>query len=328
MSKHSPIAPGPEEEGRPRAPRRPSLVERAANVHDFTAAFRGGGRPVASVPVEDLAPLEPSLVGPSLAGPSLAGAPIADPPRIDIAYPEPQGRMGSVSLDGLRDGGFIVPGSPANALSEEFRVIKRQLLQTAGEVDNGRTVLICSARPDEGKTFCAVNLALSIAAEMDREVILIDADVAKPEILSTLGLESGPGLLDAIADASIDVESCLIHTDVPHLSVLPAGRHTNEATELLASARTLAVLARLRERDERRVIIFDSPPALAASPAGVLAMHCGQALFVVRADRTAESDMREALELLSACPKPQLLLNGVEFNANNRRFGTYYGVEG
>jgi Mrp family chromosome partitioning ATPase len=188
--------------------------------------------------------------------------------------------------------------------------------------------MVCSARPDEGKTFCAVNLAISLAAEKDLEVVLIDADFAKPELLSTLGLENGPGLIDAIADPRIDVESCLIHTDLPHLAVLPAGRETNEATELLASARTQAVLARLRKRDPRRIILFDSPPALAASTAGVLAMHCGQGIFVVRADRTAESDLREALELLSACPRQQLLLNGVEFNAGNRRFGAYYGVEG
>ncbi len=159
-------------------------------------------------------------------------------------------------------------------------------------------------------------------------MVLIDADVAKPEILSTLGLESGPGLLDAIADPAIDVESCLIHTDVAHLAVLPAGGPTNDATELLASARIRTVLDRLRANDPRRILIFDSPPALAASPAAVLAMQCGQAVFVVRAERTGEADLREALALLSACPRPQLLLNGVEYGSGSRRFGSYYGIEG
>ena len=138
--------------------------------------------------------------------------------------------------------------------------VKRQLLRGADDAANGRTILVCSARPDEGKTFCAINLAISLAAEKDVEVILVDADVAKPEILSTLGLEAGPGLIDAIADAQVDVEACLIRTDIPGLTGAARRPQTYEATELLASARTSAVLDRLRSRDPRRVILFDSPP--------------------------------------------------------------------
>jgi len=316
MSKHSAITPGPDEQGRPKGPRGPSLVERAANVYDFGAVLRGPGMPA------EPAPVAAAYAAP--AAPAPAGAPVA--PHFDGPAPEP--RFGRVAIEELRDGGFVLPDSGPSALAEEFRIVKRQLLRGADDEVNGRTILICSARPDEGKTFCAVNLAISLAAEKDVEVILIDADVAKPEILSTLGLEGGPGLIDAIADAHVDVEACLIRTDIPGLTVLPAGRQTNEATELLASARTKAVLDRLRARDSRRVIIFDSPPALAASPASVLAMHCGQLLFVVRAEKTGETDLREALELLSACPRPQLLLNGVEFGSASRRFGRYYGIDG
>jgi exopolysaccharide/PEP-CTERM locus tyrosine autokinase len=311
MSKHSPIAPDPEDHGRPRGPRGPSLVERAANVYDFGTMLRGPGQPeVVSRPVPVAMPSANATLEPSWQGP----------------VPDP--RVGHVAIEDLRTGGFILPDSGATALAEEFRIVKRQLLRGMDGTPTGRTILICSARPDEGKTFCAVNLALSLAAEKDVEVVLVDADVAKPEILSTLGLEGGPGLIDAIADPSVDVEGCIIRTDLQGLSVLSAGRHTNEATELLASARTTQVLERLRTRDPRRVILFDSPPALAASPASVLAMHSGQLLFVVRAEKTGESELREALELLSACPKPQLLLNGVEFGGTNRRFGRYYGIDG
>jgi len=250
--------------------------------------------------------------------------------RIETAFASaaPIGRFGQVAMDELREGGFILPDASPSAIAEEFRIVKRQLLRQAAEVPNGRSILICSAQPDDGKTFCAVNLALSLAAERDVEVVLVDADVAKPEILSTLGLEGGPGLVDAIADPEVDIEACLIRTDIPGLIVLPAGRPSNETTELLASERTRQVLDRLRTRDPRRVILFDSPPALAASPASVLAMHCGQLLFVVRAEQTGEADLREALELLSACPRPQLLLNGVEYGSTNRRFGRYYGMDG
>ncbi len=312
MSKHTPIAPDPKGGNRPRGARGPSLVERAANVYDFSAALRG---PVHAV---------------SDGWHSPAPVTTATAVRAEATWhaAEPIGRFGQVAVDDLRDGGFILPDAAPSALSEEFRIVKRQLLRHASEVPNGRTILICSAQPDDGKTFCAVNLALSLAAEKDIEVVLVDADVAKPEILSMLGLEGGPGLIDAIEDADLDVEACLIRTDIPGLLVLPAGRPTHEATELLASERTRQVLDRLRARDPRRVILFDSPPALAASPASVLAMHCGQLLFVVRAEQTGEADLREALELLSACPRPQLLLNGVEFGNANRRFGRYYGMDG
>ncbi len=314
MSKHTPIAPDPAGNIPPKRPRGPSLVERAANVYDFGEKLRGPGQAEA---VPQALPVQPAPV-------SFSPAPVAQP-----AYqgPAAEPRFGRIAMDDLRDGGFIVPDSGATALAEEFRIVKRQLLRGMDEAPTGRTILVCSARPDEGKTFCAINLALSLAAEKDVEVILVDADVAKPEVLSTLGLENGAGLIDAIADASIDIEGCIVRTDIAGLSVLPAGRRTNEATELLASARTTQVLERLRTRDPRRIILFDSPPALSASPASVLAMHSGQLLFVVRAEKTGEAELREALELLSACPKPQLLLNGVEFGGSSRRFGRYYGTD-
>lgn len=313
MSKHTPITPDPDGNGRPKPPRGPSLVERAANVYDFGEKLRGPGQPeIAARPIEQAAPV--------------SFAPAAQQP-VDFG-PVAEPRFGKVAIDDLREGGFILPDSGATAIAEEFRIIKRQLLRGMDDTPKGRTILICSARPDEGKTFCAVNLALSLAAERDVEVVLVDGDVAKPEVLSTLGLEGGPGLIDAIADPSVDVEGCIVRTDMQGLSVLPAGRQTNEATELLASARTTQVLERLRARDPRRIILFDSSPALAASTGSVLAMHAGQLLFVVRAEKTGETELREALELLSACPKPQLLLNGVEFGGSSRRFGQYYGIDG
>jgi protein-tyrosine kinase len=212
--------------------------------------------------------------------------------------------------------------------------VKRQLLTTARAVanqgtaqagDRARMILVCSAHPDEGKTFCAINLALSMAAEKDMEILLVDADFAKPDILDRLGLPSGPGLLDALGGGVDDVERCIIRTDVPQLSVLPAGTRTNTDTELLASDRARAILDGLASANPRRIVIFDSPPALAASPASVLAFHVGQAMLVVRADTTTEGDLREAVTTLDACEHIQLILNAVSFQPGGRRFGSYYG---
>ncbi|RPF70192.1 AAA family ATPase [Aurantiacibacter spongiae] len=230
--------------------------------------------------------------------------------------------------------GLIQPEGQVSALLEEFRIVKRQVLQSvraAREAGSGalaQRVLVCSPLPDEGKSYCAVNLALAMAAEKDSEVLLVDADFAKPSILSMLGLPRGPGFMDVLADEDVSVEDCVLTTDIHGLHVLPAGNHSTSDSEYLASNRTAAVLDRLTRAAPNRIVIFDSPPALAASPAAELAKHVGQAIVVARADRTGQSAMEDALTLLSACPDLKLLLNAAHFSPSGRRFGAYYGQEG
>lgn len=243
--------------------------------------------------------------------------------------PLPAQRLAPIDRNRLRKQGLLDPDASAGPLAEEFRIVKRQLLAAVDRpgvaAEKSRTALICSSQPDEGKTFCALNLALSLAGEQDVEVLLIDGDFGKPEILSMLGVEAKAGFVDAIADPALDPEALIVRTDIGALSLLGAGRRVNNVTELLASERTREVLARLSSANPRRIILFDSPPALASSAASVLASHAGQTLMVVRADRTAEADLREALDLLTPCPLISLLLNGAGFAASGRRFGTYYG---
>jgi protein-tyrosine kinase len=243
-----------------------SLIERAAEIYDFKAAIKA---PI--IPPAVLTPFVPSAVE----GPS---AP-TEVSRLRSSQTTWAGPTVAVDRNRLRENGFIVPGSAPGSLAEEFRIVKRQLLLNASgaatgkPLERGRMILVCSAQPNDGKTFCAVNLALSLASERDTEVLLVDADVAKPEILSTLGIEGGPGLMDALEDPSIDVERLIIRTDIPKLSVLAAGRQANNDTEMLASARTKYVLDGLASNHPTRIIIFDSAPALAASPASVLALN-------------------------------------------------------
>ncbi|MBC7986091.1 MAG: AAA family ATPase, partial [Sphingomonadaceae bacterium] len=250
--------------------------------------------------------------------------------RIGAPVYQPTHRAAVVDRARLAERGFILPEDRPGRLAEEFRVVKRQLLLAAagrdgGPIENGRLILVCSASPDEGKTFCSVNLALSMAREPELDVVLIDGDFSKPEVVSTFGLDDGPGLMDALADHALDVESCLIATDIPRLSVLPAGTRCDDATELIASNRTRDVFARLLDRSPARIVIFDSPPALSASPASVLALHAGQTVMVVKADQTSEAELREAIAMLDGCQRIQLLLNAASFAPGGRRFGSYYG---
>lgn len=299
---------------------RASLLERAAD------RWQLGPKPgVPPVAVPDLPPAPP------------VSAPIAVPiAKAPARKPMPPARIrpidpARIDRERLVEAGMLVPGGPVTALAEEFRLVKRQLLTTAADVekrdaDAARMILVCSAQPGDGKTFCAINLALSLAAERDLQILLVDADFAKPDILDRLGLPAGQGLLDALGDPTIDVEALVIPTDVPQLSLLPAGKRTHADTELLRSDHAHDVLKRLLTADPDRIILFDSPPALAASPAAVLASLVGQTVLVVRADRSSESDLREAVALLDGCEEIQLLLNATTYRAEGARFG-YYGQD-
>ncbi len=286
-------------------------------------------QPAAPDPLDDF--MEPVPAPAKAAAPQPTPQPKAAPQAAPQARRSPApARGGKVDRKALREAGFILPDAPVTGLAEEFRIIKRQLLQAAsgktGIADDKRqTILVCSAAPDEGKTFCAINLALSLASEKDLEILLVDGDFAKPEILSILGLQGGPGLVDAIADPAADPNAFVIQTDIERLSVLPAGRQANNIPELLGSDRTRHVLAALTEGRPRRIVIFDSPPALMASPASVLASKVGQVMMVVRADKTTEAELREAVGLLSGCDNLSLMLNGTGFGSTGRRFGSYYG---
>ena len=289
-----------------------SLLERAV---DFYAYAPSPPRTVAVEPVQ------------------VVEAPVADVAPVADAVPAPRfvpiRRRAVVDRAALAERGMILPGGAITILAEEFRLVKRALLGTMREIasddaNRARTILVGSARPNDGKTFCAINLALSMAAERDLEILLVDADFAKPDVLATLGIADSAGLLDALADPTIDVESLVVDTDVPHLTVLPAGGRTIADTELLGSQRAREVIAGLVADNPNRVVIFDTPPALAASPASVLAGLVGQVLMVVRADKTTEGDLRGAVALLDGCDHLQLMLNAVSLDTGKDRFGSYY----
>ena len=301
MNQHSPIKGG-------------SLIERATEIYDFSAALRGRAAPAVELPADAPPLVEPVAVAPAALAPAPTGF---------RALPW-TGPIQPIDRIALAEAGLLQPDGPVTAMSEEFRLLKRDLLAQLQDNKRGNRILVCSPHSGDGKSFCAINLALSLAAEKDREILLIDADFGKPGIPAALGLEAGPGLMDALADPMVAIEDCVIRTDIPSLSILPAGQRSNADTEFLSSARTEQLLARLTEGRPDRILIFDSPPLLAASPAAVLASHVAIALLVVRADKTSEAAVRDAIGLLKGGAQVQLLLNAVRFTGGGRRFGSYY----
>lgn len=226
--------------------------------------------------------------------------------------------------------GLLVPEQDRSQLAEEFRLIKRPILNNAfgrqsERIRAANLVMVTSSLPREGKSFCTINLALSIAREVDRTVLLVDADVARPAIPAYLGLNADVGLLDVLNDPTRDLSEVILRTDIPNLSIVPAGRSHGHSTELLASEDMARLAAEMAERYSDRIVLFDSPPLLATTEASVLASHMGQVVLVVEAERAGENEVRRSLELLKSCDVVMTLLNKTRRIAGMDYGYGYYG---
>jgi len=219
-----------------------------------------------------------------------------------------------INLERLSQLGMVTLEGGRTSVAEDFRVIKRPLLRNArGEgqavIRHGNLIIVTSALPGEGKTYCAVNLAMSIAMEMDITVLLVDADVARPSVLKVLGLGPEPGLMDVLLNEQLGLPDVILKTNVATLSILPAGRANKHATELLASRNMSRLLTEIAERYADRIVIFDSPPLLITTEASVLAANMGQVVLVVEAEKTSQHAVREALRQIDQCAHVNLIYN-------------------
>lgn len=207
--------------------------------------------------------------------------------------------------------------------------MKRQLLKNArsqGAAEHRLSlIMVTSALPREGKTFCAINLALSIAAEIDTSVLLVDADVVQPAMMNRLGIKAGRGLLDVLTEPGLDVDDVILQTNVPKLAILPPGTRNVMSSELLSSAAMESLLVSLAWRDPNRVVIFDAPPLLMTNEAKVLASRVGQVLLVVAASSTPRSAVMQAFATVEQCPIVMSVLNKTSQSVAPYGYGQYRG---
>ena len=227
----------------------------------------------------------------------------------------------------LRDEGFLVPEEYRRQMADEYRRIKRPLIANAFAIgvpgiEMGNLILVTSALAGEGKTHTCINLALSLATERDRTVLLVDGDVPKPHISRLFGLAEEPGLLDALDESPPPLESMLVRTDIPRLAVLPAGRWREHATELLASERMRDLCKELAQRYPDRIVLFDSPPLLAAPESQAIGAAVGQVVLVVAENAAAREAVRSALALLDEQKPVNAILNK---SRRPSQGGYYYG---
>lgn len=281
-------------------------------------------------PVKRRPPVAPGLVVPVVsASESSRDEAATSSEAPSPAKPAIVSRQVQIDLSALAAAGIVTPNAPRSEISDQYRVIKRPLIANAlGKgatvVANGNLIMVTSSLPGEGKSFTAINLAMSMATELDTTVLLVDADVARPSVLNVLGLPPGPGLLDLLLDNKMELSRVILRTNIDKLSILPSGTPHSRATELLASDAMATLLDDMAKRYADRIIIFDSPPILLTTESRVLASHMGQIVMVVHAEKTLQSEVKHALAAIETCPVKLVVLNQAR-DASRGGYGYGYG---
>jgi exopolysaccharide/PEP-CTERM locus tyrosine autokinase len=221
-----------------------------------------------------------------------------------------------LNLERLGAIGMVVPNGASTPIAEEYRLIKRPLVQNmSGQaestLEHPNLIMVTSALPGEGKTFTAINLAMSMVMEMDHTVLLVDADIPKPSLQRVFDIDVDRGLIDVLL-GDADLSDVLLTTNVPKLRLLPAGRPHSHSVELLASEAMRNLLRHISERYPDRIVIFDCPPLLVTSEAGILADLMSQIVLVVEANETPQEAVKEALSQLDESKYVGLVLNKSE----------------
>lgn len=239
-------------------------------------------------------------------------------------------RSREVELDFLKmhDSGLLIPGRERSSLEEEFRIIKRPLLENvkghgAAKPVRANLIMVTSSLPGEGKTQTAINLAISMAMELDHTVLLVEADVVKPSALARLGVPSEKGLMDLLADSELDVADVMLKTNIPKLTLLPAGTFQARSTELLGSATMDALLDELATKYSDRIVVFDSPPLLPSTEARVMSTHMGQVVMVVEAGKTPLNAVKQSFATLEEHPVVLSMLNKYQGPKGKEAYGYY-----
>lgn len=214
--------------------------------------------------------------------------------------------------------GLLTPAAMKTPLALETGMIKRRLLRRMGFLASGQgkaagsrknALLVTSANPGEGKTFTALNLALSIAFDEQISVILIDCDTVRPRVASALGLDVTRGLSDVLAGDELHLMDVAVEVADTSLTVIPEGERRLPIAEIFSNSRLCSELDRISERYSDHLVIVDTPPLLATSEASVLADHVDEVVMVVHGTRTMKKTIHAALEMLDCDDRVSLIMN-------------------
>ena len=307
-----------------------ALEDSAAHLLGPDGSFGLGPRPASEGDTDAVSP----FALPSVAGGSNVDVLDAPATRPDLGAnlaggrtPELPSGPASVDTVALERAGMVDWSRTRSRISEEFRLVQRQILRNAfspptAEPGFSNLLMVTSARPGEGKSFTAINLAGSIARQGNHNVLLVDADSKRDSICYPMGLADAPGLLDLAADPRLDPAPLVVRTPIEQLSILPVGRERERSPVLFSSAEMIRLIKSLGRRYADRLLVLDAPPCLSTSDPAVLASVVGQVLFVVEAERTQRDEIEASLDLLQACPTIALVLNKQHISSRYT-FGAY-----
>jgi protein-tyrosine kinase len=239
----------------------------------------------------------------------------------------------TIDLESLAARGFVTQQNVHTEIAADLRRIKRPLLLAMKKAETLGThnlppnlVLITSSVPGEGKTFVAINLALSLAAEVDRTVLLVDADVAKSDVGTVLGVSAPSGLTELLQQGASYPEGAVLQTNIESFSLLLSGARLPNVDELFASDKMIQLMRDLALHDPNRIVIVDAQPLHAGTEASVLARIVGQVVMLVEADSTPQATVTEALHQLKGCDNVSLVLNKARRGSSDRaNYGYGYG---
>lgn len=237
--------------------------------------------------------------------------------------------MLNIDLQSLSDRNFVSVATERRLIYEEYRVIKRKLINNAfgslsSTLKNPNLIMVSSSRPGEGKTFTAVNLALSIALEQDKTVLLIDSDVLRPNVSRTLQISAPVGLTDYLSKDDVQVGDIMFSTNIDRLKIITAGKPHHLSTELLASDKMKELVEEFASRYPDRIVIFDAPPLLGVNETSVLAAMCGQAVIVLEENKTKLAELEKALSLLPPDIAVGFVINKAYYS-RDKGYGYGYG---
>ena len=314
-----------------------STIERAAARLGAIGKVRAEPILRDPVAVRDAAPFEAPT--PEALNETAATSPHIQP-SLPVSSPRIGGGYCEIDVDALTAAGFATQQNINVEIAADLRRIKRPLLmavkKSAALGHRGlphNLILITSALPGEGKTFVSINLALSIAAELDRTVLLVDADVAKNDVARVLGVQYEVGLTDLLERANLHTEDAVLQTNIESLSFLPSGGMLPNVDELFASDKMTRLIRELAEHDPNRIVIVDASPLHAGNEASVLARMVGHVVVLVEADQTPQASVSEALHQLKGCESVSMVLNKARRRSSDHvaygyGYGSGYGSQG
>ncbi|WJG10441.1 XrtA-associated tyrosine autokinase [Aliiglaciecola sp. LCG003] len=272
-------------------------------------------------------------------GEDIAVGSVQQPPESTVPLPDPlvshdqEANRKFIPLTNIQKDGFV-SNLGRNTINEEYRAIKRKVLSNAfgplsKTLTNANIVMVTSPNPNEGKTFTAINLALSIALEQDKTVLLVDADVLRPSVMKTIDQPFENGLMEYLLGEIDDLSEVIHHTSLDTLRIIPAGKSHHLSTELLASEKMLESVSEFAHRYPDRVVIIDSPPLLGINETAILANLAGQAVVVVQEGKTSLNRVAQAVDHLNPDMAKGFVINKAKQSGsqNSGYYGYYYGSD-